>query len=70
MNVYCEHEGSYKVCMSCDHRLADKRHCDIDGHYIGYVASFDCWCRHWTDREYKRLFDRGLDYADDERYVY
>ena len=22
--------------------------CDLDGHYIGYVACFEDWCRHWA----------------------
>lgn len=23
-------------------------HCEIDGHYIGYVECFENWCRHWA----------------------
>jgi hypothetical protein len=61
MKVYSEHEGNYRVCCSCDHRLADKDHCDIDGHYISYLLCFDDWCRYWPDKKYKTLFnDNGI----------
>lgn len=44
-----------KVCCNCRHNIrttVDEYHtkcnCDIDGHYIGYVACFEHWCRHWA----------------------
>lgn len=42
-----------KCCCTCKHNkrtgeVADiKTHCDIDGHYIGYVANFNCVCDKW-----------------------
>ena len=46
-----------RCCCNCDHRMADKWHCDIDGHYIGYVECFEGWCHHWTDKKYNTLFN-------------
>ena len=61
MKIYNEHDEKYRVCCSCDHRLADKEYCDIDGHYIDYLSCTDNWCRHWTDKKYKTLFnDDGI----------
>ena len=43
-----------KVCCNCRHNIRTgefgdiKCHCDIDGHYIGYVECFDHWCRRWA----------------------
>ena len=59
IKVYHRDSDAYKVCCSCDHRLANKDCCDIDEHYIGYVNCFECWCRHWTNKEYKKLFDNN-----------
>lgn len=28
-------------------------HCEIDGHYIGYVECFEGWCRRWASDEKK-----------------
>ena len=45
-------EENGKVCCNCRHnkRMAMGTyvdcHCDIDGHYIGYVACMTGWCRH------------------------
>lgn len=47
-----------KICCNCRHNIRTKEttciecHCDIDGHYIGYIACFEHWCRHWAkDKE-------------------
>lgn len=47
-----------KICCNCRHNIRTGKipdiecHCDIDGHYIGYIACFEHWCRHWTkDKE-------------------
>lgn len=62
MKIYA-HEPSYfdrvqeekqRICCNCRHdiRIEEKGHinnyCEIDGHYIGYVACFEDWCRHWA----------------------
>ena len=48
----------YKCCCSCIHDIRkhnkDKtvtNYCDIDGHYIGYVACFESVCKEWEDSE-------------------
>lgn len=49
-----------KVCCNCRHNIRhfnkDKggAHCDIDNHYIGYVACMEYWCRHWASDKKKR----------------
>jgi len=58
MIIYDGHEGKYRVCCSCRHnRIVEimrdgikqrENRCDIDGHQIGYLRCFDCWCRHWA----------------------
>ena len=47
-----------KVCCNCRHNIRKSKkdyiecHCDIDNHYIGYVACMEYWCRHWaTDKK-------------------
>ena len=47
-------------CYNCRHNIrtgeiANREcHCEIDGHWIGYVQCFEGWCRHWAmDREMK-----------------
>lgn len=43
-----------RVCCDCRHNIRTgepahiKCHCEIDGHYIGYVACFEHWCRRWA----------------------
>ena len=43
-----------KVCCNCRHNIRTgelgnkKCHCDIDGHYIGYVDCMEFWCRRWA----------------------
>lgn len=54
MEIYSGHEGKDRVCCNCRHNKRMPKgtniqcRCDIDGHYIGYVECFDCWCRHWA----------------------
>lgn len=41
-----------ECCCSCIHnkRTFDKEHhcaCELDGHYIGYVANFESVCEEW-----------------------
>ena len=45
-----------RCCCNCDHRMVDKDHCDIDGHYIGYLECFYDWCRKWKGKKYKKMF--------------
>ncbi len=46
---------SDRKCVNCRHnKRVDKGthiecRCDIDNHYIGYVAFFEHWCRHWAE---------------------
>lgn len=35
-----------RCCCNCGHRVYTE-HCDLDGHYISYLACFKIWCRHW-----------------------
>ena len=43
----------YECCCSCSHniRKSDGKYiyceCEIDGHYIGYVANFENVCEEW-----------------------
>ena len=54
MEIYSGHEGKDRVCCNCKHNKIMPKStyvrciCDIDGHYIGYLENFDCWCRHWA----------------------
>lgn len=50
-----------RVCCNCLHNIRTNNleyamalcHCEIDGHYIGYVACLEDWCRHRaSDAEY------------------
>jgi len=47
---------SDRVCCNCRHNIRTDEgvaSCEIDGHYIGYVACLEDWCRHWaSDAEY------------------
>ena len=46
-----------RTCCNCDHRIADINHCDVDGAYINYSQCFEHWCRKWSGKEYRKLFD-------------
>lgn len=43
-----------RVCCNCRHniRIGEDAniqcHCDVDGHFIGYIACFNHWCRKWA----------------------
>lgn len=43
-----------RCCCNCRHDIRTetkngiKCHCEIDGHYIGYIETFDGWCRRWA----------------------
>ena len=43
-----------RVCCNCRHNIRTdggvniECHCDIDGHYIGYLECFEHWCRRWA----------------------
>lgn len=44
-----------RCCCNCRHDIRTEdadghitNHCEIDGHYIGYVACFEHWCKHWS----------------------
>lgn len=47
-------EKNGKVCCNCTHNIRTGEigerecHCEIDGHYIGYIACMEDWCRHWA----------------------
>lgn len=54
-------ESNGKVCCNCVHNIRTgeetdiKCHCDIDGHYIGYVDCMTGWCKHWNrDRKLEK----------------
>lgn len=57
LKIYERDDDSVVVCCSCGHNIRNGKggnHCELDGHYIGYVANFENWCRHWTmDRKWK-----------------
>lgn len=43
-----------RVCCNCGNNIRKKMdgghvqcYCQIDGHYIGYIACFEDWCRRW-----------------------
>ena len=38
-----------RACINCGHREVYNAgsKCNIDGHYIGYVDTWDDWCRRW-----------------------
>ena len=47
-------EENGKVCCNCRHNIRTGEkiniecHCDLDNHYIGYIACMTHWCRHWS----------------------
>ena len=47
-------EKNGKVCCNCRHNIRKGEigsiecYCDIDNHYIGYIDTFEHWCRHWA----------------------
>ena len=47
-------EENGKVCCNCRHNIRTKEdgrivpRCDLDNHCIGYIDTFEHWCRHWA----------------------
>ena len=44
-----------KACINCEHRQlwdAGSR-CSLDGHYIGYCATWDETCKRWKENKRK-----------------
>jgi len=47
-------EENGKVCCNCRHNIRTGEitniecHCDLDNHYIGYIACMTHCCRHWS----------------------
>ncbi len=43
-----------RFCGNCRHNIRTGDiynrdcHCEIDGHWIGYVECMEGWCRHWA----------------------
>lgn len=43
-----------RFCWNCRHNIRTgdisnrECHCEIDGHWIGYVQCFEGWCRRWA----------------------
>ena len=39
-----------RACINCGRRdlWGAGSRCGYDGHYIGYLDTWDDWCRHWT----------------------
>ena len=52
-----------RVCCNCRHNIRTgeigniKCHCEIDGHYIGYLDSFYYWCRRWAKDKWQEAND-------------
>lgn len=47
-----------ECCCSCKHDIRHRHedntvtnYCEIDGHYIGYVACFESVCDKWEEQE-------------------
>ena len=53
-----------RCCCNCRRNIRSGKpiecHCEIDGHYIGYIQCFDGWCRHWAKDKWQ------TEGADDE----
>jgi len=47
-------EENGKVCCNCRHNIRTgtgedvECYCEVDDHYIGYVACMTYWCRRWA----------------------
>ena len=58
MEVF-ETKDEAKCCVSCVHNIRVwtggncRCHCEIDGHYIGYVQAFALRCRRWKGEKYE-----------------
>lgn len=51
-----------RMCINCGRRdLWDYgSRCGYDGHYIGYLETWDEWCRHWKKGQKEAGRDRIL----------
>ena len=53
-----------KFCLNCRHYISilNQMFCEVDKHYIGYVESYEGWCKHWSRerREDERRKRKGL----------
>lgn len=55
-----------KCCCNCEHDIREKdakgmvirNTCEIDGHYIGYLACFGLRCDHWKLDPWQRKSKR------------
>lgn len=53
-----------RCCCNCRHDIRIKQpnnpdivshcECEIDGHYISYVETFEGWCRHWAKQTHNQ----------------
>ena len=58
---------SDRVCCNCRHNIRTDSdeyamvlcHCEIDGHYIGYVECMTYKCKNWASDERKWKDDTG-----------
>lgn len=47
-------EEKHRCCCNCKHNIRKPKktfvecYCEIDGHYISYVGTFEGWCRRWA----------------------
>lgn len=52
--VSAEENEKKRCCCNCGNNIRYENSrgnieckCAIDGHHIGYVQCFECWCRRW-----------------------
>lgn len=56
-----------RCCCNCRHDIRTwdgdncTNHCEIDGHYIGYVECFEGWCRRWASDAKKWQDERSIE---------
>ena len=71
LRVYYNGSGEprKRCCCNCRHDIRERQkdgpvncHCEIDGHYIGYLECFDGWCRRWAK---DHTFDKEVDNETD-----
>ena len=66
LRVYYAENGAERkrCCCNCGNNIRYEvmKHieckCAIDGHHIGYVQCFECWCRRWRK---ERKWDKQRD---------
>ena len=54
-----------RACINCGRRdlWGVGSRCGYDGHYIGYLSTWDSWCRHWC-KDKRPLGEIGI-YTED-----